>query len=152
MLSGDLHLPVLLPMLLPVLSVRYVAELIGVAVFAASGVLRAGRKGMDIIGVSVIAVVPGLGGGTVRDVLIDRRPISWIADPRLLWVCLFSTLVTILWVRRRMPPLRLLLIADALGLALFSIGGVQIAEQVGLGGRVGRRVGGRVSGRVSGCA
>ena len=53
---------------------------IGIAVFAASGALAAGRKSFDAIGVGVIAVVTALGGGTVRDVLLDRHPLFWIAD------------------------------------------------------------------------
>jgi uncharacterized membrane protein YeiH len=67
------------------MTVHHVLELLGVAVFAASGVLAAGRKGMDLIGVAVIAMVTALGGGTLRDVLLDRHPIAWIADVSYLW-------------------------------------------------------------------
>jgi uncharacterized membrane protein YeiH len=115
---------------------RHVAELLGIAAFAASGVLSAGRKGMDLIGVAVIAFVTALGGGTLRDLLLDRHPIAWISDQSLLWVCLASTAATLVWVRRHVPPNRSLLVADALGLALFTIGGTQVAEQMGEGGIV----------------
>ena len=53
----------------------YVLDLFGVAVFAVSGALTAGRKSMDLFGVVVIAVITAVGGGTVRDLLLDRRPI-----------------------------------------------------------------------------
>jgi uncharacterized membrane protein YeiH len=115
---------------------RHAIELLGVAAFAASGVLSAGRKGMDLIGVAAIAFVTALGGGTIRDVLLDRHPITWIANPDLLWVCLAATAVTLAWVRVRTPPHRALLLADALGLALFVITGTGIAEQAGQRGIV----------------
>jgi uncharacterized membrane protein YeiH len=101
-------------------------------VFAISGVLTAGRKRLDWLGVSVIAVVTAIGGGTLRDLLLDRHPIFWIADPTYLGVILAATAGTLFYVRFSIPNARALLIADALGLAFFTIGGVQIAEQSGL--------------------
>lgn len=115
---------------------RYLFEILGVAAFAASGVLSAGRKGMDLIGVAAIAVVTALGGGTIRDVLLNRHPIFWIADRAYIWDCLIATAITLAWIRARTPPRRALLVADGLGLALFTIGGTQVAEQVGQGGVV----------------
>ena len=106
--------------------------MLGVAVFAISGVLTAGRKRLDWLGVAVIAVVTAIGGGTLRDVLLNRHPIFWIADPTYLGVILAATACTLFYVRFRIPNSRALLIADALGLAFFTIGGVQIAEQAGL--------------------
>ncbi len=54
---------------------------IGVAVFAASGALAAVRRSLDPIGVLVLAIVTATGGGTLRDVLMDRHPIFWISSP-----------------------------------------------------------------------
>lgn len=102
--------------------------------FAVSGALAAGRKSLDWLGVAVIAVVTAIGGGTLRDVLLERHPIFWIADPNYLIVCLVATAVTLLYVRLRVPPFRALFVADALGLAFFTIGGTQIAEQAGVSG------------------
>lgn len=102
--------------------------------FAVSGALAAGRKSLDWLGVAVIAVVTALGGGTLRDLLLDRHPILWIGDPSYLVVCLGATALTLLYVRLRTPPFRALFVADALGLAFFTIGGVQIAEMAGLSG------------------
>ena len=99
--------------------------------FAISGVLAAGRKSLDLLGVAVIAVVTAIGGGTLRDVLLDRHPIFWMADPAYLWVILAATVVTLGYVRLWIASRRALLIADALGLALFTIGGVEIAQQAG---------------------
>jgi len=110
---------------------RYLIDLAGVAVFAISGVLAAGRKGLDLLGVAVIAVVTAIGGGTLRDVLLDRHPIFWIANPVYLWVILAATVVTLGYVRIWIASRRALLVADALGLAFFAIGGVEIAQQTG---------------------
>jgi len=105
-------------------------------VFAISGVLAAGRKHLDWLGVAVIAVVTAIGGGTLRDVLLDRNPIFWIADPTYLTVILAATAFTLFYVRLRIPNPRALLVADALGVAFFTIGGVQIAQQTGLSGLI----------------
>lgn len=113
-------------------SILYGLELLGVGVFAISGALAAGRKGLDLLGVIVIAVVTSIGGGTTRDVLLDRHPVFWIADPSYLETALVATALTLAYTQFRRPPGKALLVADAFGLALFAIGGAQIAEQVGL--------------------
>ncbi len=110
----------------------HLLDLVGVAVFAVSGVLAAGRKGLDLFGVLVIASLTAVGGGTVRDLLLDRHPIFWIAEPTYLIVIGVAALLTLLYVRIRPPPGNALLLADALGLALFSLSGAQIAEAAGL--------------------
>lgn len=112
--------------------IPYLLDLLGVAVFAVSGALAAGRKSLDLLGVVVVAVVTAIGGGTLRDLLLNRHPIFWIADPTYLIVISISALLTLSYVRLRPPPGNSLLIADALGLALFTIMGAQIAEAAGL--------------------
>jgi uncharacterized membrane protein YeiH len=114
--------------------ILYLLDLIGVAVFAVSGALVAGRKHFDLLGVAVIATVTAIGGGTIRDVLLDRHPVFWIRDPTYLLVILLAAALTILYARLRKPPGISLLIADALGLALFTISGAQVAEERNLPG------------------
>jgi len=116
--------------------ILYGLSLVGVAVFAASAALAASRKSFDLIGVIAIAVVTAIGGGTLRDVLLDSHPIFWIRDPSYLWVILASAALTTLYVRSRRPPRGALLVADALGLALFTISGAQVAEERDLSGVV----------------
>lgn len=108
----------------------------GVAVYAISGALAAGRKKLDLIGVVVIASVTAIGGGTLRDLLLDRHPVFWISRPAYLYVIVTAALATVVYASRFRPPDRLLLVADALGLALFTISGAQIAEARGLSGIV----------------
>jgi len=70
---------------------RYLLDLAGVAVFAISGALAAGRRGLDLIGVIVLGAVTAVGGGTIRDVLLARHPIFWLADPAYLIVIVASS-------------------------------------------------------------
>ena len=117
--------------------ILYFLDLCGVAVFAVSGALVAGRKQrFDLLGVAVIAIVTAIGGGTIRDLLLDRHPVFWIEDPTYLLVILSAAALTIVCARYRQPPRISLLIADALGLALFTISGAQVAEQRNLSGTI----------------
>jgi uncharacterized membrane protein YeiH len=107
-------------------------DLVGVAVFAVSGALAAGRKRLDLLGVVVLGLATAVGGGTLRDVLLDRQPIFWLADQAYIVVIVVSALLTVAYARLRRPPAAALLYADAVGLAMFSITGAQIAERSGL--------------------
>jgi uncharacterized membrane protein YeiH len=107
-------------------------DLIGVAVFAISGALAAGRKQLDLLGVVVLGTVTAIGGGTIRDVLLDRHPLFWLADSAYLVVIVTAALLTVAYVRWRPPPAATLLYADAVGLAMFAVTGAQIAERQGL--------------------
>lgn len=110
----------------------YWLDLLGVAVFAISGALAAGQKGLDWVGVTALAVVTSIGGGTIRDVLLNREAVFWIADPTYLWVILAAAVSTIGYARLFKVPTNALRIADALGLALFAILGARIAEAEGV--------------------
>lgn len=113
--------------------ILYILSQIGVAVFASSGALAAGRKKFDLMGVVVIAMVTAIGGGTIRDVLLNR-PVFWINDPVYLWVSLAAACVTFASVKFYRPPAAVMLVADALGLALFTISGTHLSEQAQLPG------------------
>ena len=112
----------------------YLIDLIGVAVFAVSGALAAGRKRLDLLGVVVIATVTAIGGGTTRDLLLDRHPVFWVTNPSYLVVITVAALSTVAYVRWRPPPNDALAVADALGLAFFVISGAGIASQLDLPG------------------
>jgi uncharacterized membrane protein YeiH len=106
----------------------YWIGLVAVAVNALTGVLDAGRHRMDLVGAVMVGSATALGGGTVRDVLLDRT-VFWIADQTYLLVSLATALVVFFAVRGLKLPQRLFLIPDAFGLALFTIAGTQIALQ-----------------------
>jgi uncharacterized membrane protein YeiH len=108
----------------------YLADLFGVAVFAVTGALMAGRKSMDLFGVLVIAIVTALGGGTLRDLILDNHPVSWIRNDLYILVASLAAIGTVLWVRMTRPiHEKSLLIADAIGLAVFTVIGCEVALQ-----------------------
>lgn len=106
----------------------YYLDLAGVAVFSASGVLAVRDRNLDVFGVLVVAMLTGIGGGTVRDVLLDRHPIFWVTDPWYAIVIIVAAVLTVGYLRVRPPPGAMFLVADALGLALFSLSGARFAE------------------------
>lgn len=112
-----------------------ILDLIGVGVFAISGALAAGRRSLDLLGVVVIALVTAIGGGTLRDLLLDR-PVFWVVDSAFLVVIIVAALATVVYARFRAPPDKALQIADAFGLAMFTISGSQIAEAAQFGGLI----------------
>jgi uncharacterized membrane protein YeiH len=113
----------------------HVIDLVGVGVFAISGALAAGRRRLDLLGVVVIATVTAIGGGTIRDLLLDR-PVFWIGEPIYLMVTFAAALLTVPYVRYASPPEKFLQAADALGLGLFTVAGAQVAQQLGVHGLI----------------
>ena len=109
-----------------------VIDLVAVAVFAVSGALVASRKEMDLVGFGLIACLTGIGGGTLRDVLLDR-PVFWTADPTPMVICLAVALLVFFTahiVDRRYPYL---LWADAIGIAIYGVMGAELARLEGAG-------------------
>ena len=108
-----------------------VLSYIGTAVFAVSGGLTAARRGMDLFGFVVIAMVTGTGGGTLRDVLLGVGPVTWIRDPSFLIVAALAGAATFvgapLLERLDVPRRGVLVWADAVGLAIFAVSGTQLA-------------------------
>lgn len=111
----------------------YALDLFGVGVFALSGALKAAEKNMDIFGCVLIAAVTGIGGGTLRDVLLGTAPVFWVTQNEYLAVCAALALIVSVAVRRtRLGPLqRWLTWADALGLATFCVIGARAALAAG---------------------
>ena len=110
----------------------YIADLIGVAVFATAGALAAQGKQLDILGVVVLAIVTALGGGTIRDITLDIHPVVWVADTSYLWTAITSAVVAFFVCRYIQYPRRTLLVLDAMGLALFAVLGAEKALGLGL--------------------
>ncbi len=104
-------------------------DFFGVFVFAVSGALAADRRGMDLFGFIVIALLPAVGGGTVRDIILDV-PVFWVQDPVYLWLILGAALMTFAaeGLIRRVE--RWLLWADAVGLSVFCVAGAAKALAV----------------------
>lgn len=109
-------------------------EVGGTLAFAMSGLIEATRKRMDIVGVFSVAFVSAFGGGTLRDILLDRRPLFWIENQEYLWLVLAMVATTPLWLQtlRHKVGGRLMELADALGLGLFAISGATLADAAGM--------------------
>ena len=101
--------------------------------FALSGLLEAARKRLDAVGVCVVAGLAAFGGGTLRDVLLDRRPFFWVEHAGWLWVLLGLCMVAMVFMRVRhfAPTERAMQWPDALGLGLFTASGTQVALATG---------------------
>lgn len=119
---------------MPLSTLLIVIEVGGVVAFATSGLIEAMRKRMDVVGVFSVAFVSAFGGGTVRDLLLDRRPLFWIEHEAYLWLVLAMALSAPLWLSMalRQTGVRLMVVADALGLGLFAISGTSIAASAGM--------------------
>jgi uncharacterized membrane protein YeiH len=102
--------------------------------FAASGVLAGARKRLDAVGVCMVAGLAAFGGGTLRDVLLDRRPFFWVQHAGWLWVLLGLVMIAMLFMRKRhfAATERAMQWPDALGLGLFAASGTQIALAAGM--------------------
>jgi uncharacterized membrane protein YeiH len=120
------------PPLFPILLT--VVEASATIAFALSGLLEAARKRLDVVGVCVVAGVTAFGGGTLRDVLLDRRPFFWVEHAAWLWALLALCVAAMVLLRARhfAPTERAMQWPDALGLGLFSAGGTQLALAQGL--------------------
>lgn len=102
-----------------------------VAANAASAVLETENKHMDLVGAIIVGLAASLGGGTLRDVLLGR-PVFWLADMAYLNCGVVAVGLTFLGARRMRLPGRVFLIPDAVGLALFTVAGCQIAINAGV--------------------
>ena len=113
-------------------------EAVATIAFAASGLIEAARKRLDAVGVVVVAGLAAFGGGTVRDVLLDRRPFFWVQQATWLWVLLGLCVLAMLFMNARhfKPTERAMLWPDALGLGLFAASGTQIALAAAMPGIV----------------
>lgn len=109
----------------------YWLELAGVFVFAVSGALVASRKQLDLFGFLFVATVTGIGGGTVRDLLLGQVPVFWVERPHYLWLTGIAGLLVYFVAPAVQSRFRLLLWADAVGLAVFAASGTVIAQAAG---------------------
>ncbi len=111
-----------------------VIEVLGIVAFAISGLIEARRKDMDLVGVFTIAFITAFGGGTLRDLLLDRRPLFWVEHQEFSLLVFALTIVLTPFVRHLQFAFseKLIVIADAFGLGLFSALGASLALEAGM--------------------
>lgn len=107
-------------------------DYLGTMAFAVSGALKGVRNGMDIFGVVVLAVVTAIGGGTIRDALLDA-PIFWLTDSTYILLSLLMAIAVFMLFRLAQRTERILLVFDAIGLGVFTGIGAMRAADAGLG-------------------
>ena len=104
-------------------------EIMAILVGAFSGFIEARRKRMDLVGVFTVAFITAFGGGTLRDILLDKRPLFWVTHQEYAILIFVLALLAGPAIRtlRQIVSERLIVVADAIGLGLFSIAGVASA-------------------------
>src|SRR5688572_21597230 len=104
-------------------------EAVATCAFALSGLIEGARKRLDAVGICVVAGLAAFGGGTLRDILLDRRPLFWVQHVGWVWVLLALCVGAMLFMRASHldPTERAMQWPDALGLGLFTAVGTQIA-------------------------
>ena len=105
-------------------------DLLGTGVFAISGLLAVHGKRLDLFGVVLIAMVTAVGGGTLRDIVLGQ-PVFWVLNSLYLYLVVGTTFAVLLFARYRALPVQLVLYFDALGLAVFTVLGVNKALELG---------------------
>ena len=100
---------------------------IGTAVFALTGAISAARKRFDIFGMIVLAAVVGLGGGTLRDVLLGKLPVTWVSDPSGLLITTSVAIFSFFFLKHLVRLEAIFLWADAIGMATFAVIGTSLA-------------------------
>lgn len=108
--------------IIPSLELIFIIDMLAAVAFAVSGALVASRKGLDILGFMWLAVITGVGGGTVRDLVLDV-PVFWIVDPAHIIACLITATIMFFVAPVIASRLRSVLWFDALGLALVTVVG-----------------------------
>ena len=114
-------------------TLQFIVELLATAAFALSGIMKAARKGLDAVGVCVVGFLAAFGGGTLRDILLNRRPLFWVEHDWWIWVIIGLTLAALVFLRSRHLAIteRATKWPDAIGLGVFAASGTQIALDLG---------------------
>lgn len=115
-------------------TLRLLVELAATAAFALSGIMEAARKRLDAVGVCVLGFLTAFGGGTLRDLLLDRRPFFWVRNVEVLWGVLALCVLAMFFLRHRHFEVTSKAIQwpDALGLGLFAATGVDQSLVLGM--------------------
>jgi uncharacterized membrane protein YeiH len=109
-------------------------EVIGTLAFALSGLIEAARKKLDLVGMAMVSGLAAFGGGTLRDILLDRRPFFWVENEIWVWILILICIGALLFMRSRHlePTERAMQWPDAIGLGAFTAGGTQLALNAGV--------------------
>ena len=113
-------------------NIASIIDILGTIAFAISGVITATKKRMDLFGILIIATVTSVGGGTLRDLLIGKSPVSWLLDSTFVYIIVATTIVAIIFRKQLRYVRRSLFLFDTIGIALYTVTGVEIALLINL--------------------
>ena len=115
-------------------TLQFAIEIVATFAFALSGLIAGARKKMDMVGLCIVSGISAFGGGTLRDILLDRRPFFWVENTHWLWILIGRCLLAMVFLRERHFEFteKAIQIPDALGLGLFTALGTQIALELGM--------------------
>ena len=113
-------------------SIADIIDILGTIAFAISGVITATKKRMDLFGILIIATVTSVGGGTLRDLLIGKSPVTWLLNSTFVYIIVITTVIGIIFRKQLRYVRRSLFLFDTIGIALYTITGVEIALLVNL--------------------
>ncbi|MEG0188140.1 trimeric intracellular cation channel family protein [Algoriella sp.] len=114
------------------MDIQYIFELIGTVVFAISGALAADeRQKHDWFGITCFAFITAIGGGTLRDLFLNSYPLVWIADMNVIYAVFVGILLAGLFYKYFSKLRTTLMLFDTLGIALFTIVGLEKAHSLG---------------------
>ncbi|SFU81534.1 trimeric intracellular cation channel family protein [Pseudoduganella namucuonensis] len=119
---------------IPHVSLITIIEIVAILVGALSGFIEARRKRMDLVGVFTVAFITAFGGGTLRDILLDKRPLFWVQHQEYAILIFVLALIASPLIRtlRQIVSERVIVVADAVGLGLFAVAGVSQAQQANM--------------------
>ncbi|SFB90172.1 Uncharacterized membrane protein YeiH [Marinospirillum celere] len=106
-------------------------DLFGTVVFAIAGVLAAAKRRLDLFGVVVVGTVTAIGGGTLRDLILGRLPVFWVQDTLYITLTFITSVIVFALARKIRFPHRAIQVADAIGLAVFTVIGANVALSLG---------------------
>ncbi len=108
-------------------------DLFSVVVFAVTGALVASRKEMDVFGFSLLGTVTGVGGGSLRDVLLGQTPVFWVKEPVYILLCVAASVVVFFTAHIPASRYRVLIWLDSVGLSLVAVLGAERGLDAGTG-------------------
>ncbi|MFY0601127.1 MAG: trimeric intracellular cation channel family protein [Cyclobacteriaceae bacterium] len=114
------------------MNILYIIDILGTMVFAISGAMTAYEKKLDVFGISAVAFITALGGGTLRDLLIGSTPVAWMGNYTYLIMILFGISMALIFKQKLQKLRRTFFLFDTIGIAVFTILGLQKSLDIGI--------------------